>query len=208
MELQLNKVRFQHESYPETTTEASRQVLLIGEIEIRDRLASSHINKFLYQYTCEAKPRQTHANMFSMKAVHVRPDPKLSAQECCLKLSLLPLRLNIDQDSLLFLISFFTELAGTPKTNQDGTNGPSNVQSTPGSKQGTPTHHPPVMSVNDESEDMEDAAAHMDNIDNKEAELNLLILLEDELTIRENKTKHKISNGQQDDSQPIYFRCV
>ncbi|XP_011706773.1 PREDICTED: autophagy-related protein 2 homolog B isoform X4 [Wasmannia auropunctata] len=70
MELQLSKVRFQHEVYPENTREASRQVLLVHEIEVRDRLASSHINKFLYQYSSEARPRQSHSIMFTMKAVH------------------------------------------------------------------------------------------------------------------------------------------
>lgn len=47
-----------------------------------------------------------------LKAVHVRPDAKIRNQECCLKISLLPLRLNIDQDALLFLINFFNELGG------------------------------------------------------------------------------------------------
>lgn len=57
------KVRFQHEVYPDNTTQASRQVLLIHEVDIRDRLAVSKINKFLYQYTSESRPRQSHANM-------------------------------------------------------------------------------------------------------------------------------------------------
>jgi hypothetical protein len=45
-------------------------------------------------------------------AVHIRPDPKLSVQECILKVTLLPLRLNIDQDSLLFLYNLFTDISG------------------------------------------------------------------------------------------------
>ncbi|XP_014472680.1 PREDICTED: autophagy-related protein 2 homolog A isoform X2 [Dinoponera quadriceps] len=205
MELQLNKIRFQHEVYPENTAEASRQVLLVNEIEVRDRLASSRINKFLYQYSSEARPRQSHANMFTMKAVHVRPDPRLSAQECCLKLSLLPLRLNIDQDSLLFLIQFFNELGGGgSKQSQEST--PCNSsRSTPVSKQGTPTRHPPVMSVNDDAS-MNDAMMNMSR--NDIIDQNLLILLEDELTIKEHKTKAKTVYEAYDDSQPIYFRCV
>ncbi|KAF7991887.1 hypothetical protein HCN44_010688 [Aphidius gifuensis] len=221
MELQLNKVKFQHETYPDNTPEASRQVLLISEIEIRDRLASSHINKFLYQYSSEARPRQTHANMFAMKAVHIRPDQKLNTQECCLKLSLLPLRLNIDQDSLLFLIDFFNELAGNLKniSNDNITNITNNIQSSsPASKQGTPTHHPPVMSVNDNDDNNNNNSSNTNDDsfnnsttsmnDNDIVNQNLLILLEDELTIKENKIKIKTTCGQQDDSQPIYFRSV
>lgn len=145
MELQLKKVRFQHEVYPENTTEASRQVLIINEIEVRDRLASSDINKFLYQYSSEERPKQSHANMLVLKALHIRPDPKLIAQECCLKVSLLPIRLNIDQDSLLFLYNFFSEISGNPEEEEDG-----NQCSTP--RLATPTHQhshqPPVMTVN------------------------------------------------------------
>nr|QSV39518.1 autophagy associated protein [Locusta migratoria] len=136
MELQLNKVRFQHEVYPDTTTEASRQVLLINELELRDRLASSQINKFLYQYSSETRPKQSHANMVVVKAVHLRPDPKLKVQECCLKVSVLPLKLNIDQDSLVFLFNFFTDISG-----DDGSQG-----HTP--RHSTPTHQAPVMTVN------------------------------------------------------------
>lgn len=203
MELQLNKVRFQHEVYPENTAEAARQILLVSEIEIRDRLASSHINKFLYQYSSETRPRQSHANMFAMKAVHVRPDPRLTAQECCLKLSVLPLRLNIDQDSLLFLIEFFNELGGGSKQTQENPNIPNNPQSSPVSKQGTPTHHPPVMSVNDY---MPNAPTPTNTSQHENIDPNLLILLEDELMIKETKTKAKATQEIHEDCQPIYFR--
>lgn len=79
------QVRFIHDVYPDSAVQASRQVLSIGEIEIRDRLAQSHINKLLYQYCSEARPRQSHANMVLIKALHVRPDFHGSTQECCLK---------------------------------------------------------------------------------------------------------------------------
>ena len=48
MEIHLNKVRFSHETYPSSTEQASRQVLLVTELEIKDKLAISNINKFLY----------------------------------------------------------------------------------------------------------------------------------------------------------------
>ncbi|XP_077993352.1 autophagy-related protein 2 homolog A-like [Glandiceps talaboti] len=111
MELQMNKVRMQYEIYPEDTEQASRQILLINDIEIRDRLIQSQINKFLYQYASEDRPRQAHANMLMIKALHIRPDPALPREECCLRVAIQPLRLNIDQDALFFLREFFAALS-------------------------------------------------------------------------------------------------
>ncbi|XP_053305388.1 autophagy-related protein 2 homolog A [Spea bombifrons] len=125
MEIQLTKVSFQHESYPApfgAKTEMvhvgepdevplARQVFIVQELEIRDRLATSHINKFLYLYTSEKMPRRAHSNMLSIKALHVCPEAGLGGPECCLRMSLMPLRLNIDQDALFFLKDFFTSLA-------------------------------------------------------------------------------------------------
>ncbi|XP_022099406.1 autophagy-related protein 2 homolog B-like isoform X2 [Acanthaster planci] len=111
MELQMNKVRFQHSQYPDEAQQRSRQILLISDIEVRDRLANSQINKFMYLYSSEARPRRTHANMVLVKALHIRPDPNLAAEECCLRISLQPLRLNVDQDSLFFLHDFFNKVS-------------------------------------------------------------------------------------------------
>lgn len=77
------QVSFQHESYlvqgagqdgeasvlaggivgSGTEQPLSRQVFIVQELEIRDRLASSQINKFLYLYTSESMPRRAHSNM-------------------------------------------------------------------------------------------------------------------------------------------------
>nr|XP_054759186.1 autophagy-related protein 2 homolog B-like [Lytechinus pictus] len=111
MELQMNKVRFRHETYPSDAKQSSRQILLINDIEVRDRLAQSQINKFLYLYSSEARPKRTHANMVLVKALHIRPDPDVDTEECCLRISLQPLRFNIDQDALFFLRDFFTEVS-------------------------------------------------------------------------------------------------
>ncbi|XP_053361603.1 autophagy-related protein 2 homolog A isoform X1 [Clarias gariepinus] len=127
MEIQLTKVSFQHESYPVVVPPAvsgqdgegtgpgeqplSRQVFIVQELEVRDRLASSQINKFLYLYTSESMPRRAHSNMLSIKALQVLPESGLGGPECCLRISLLPLRLNIDQDALFFLKDYFSNLA-------------------------------------------------------------------------------------------------
>ncbi|XP_045166071.2 autophagy-related protein 2 homolog A-like [Mercenaria mercenaria] len=148
MELQLTKVRFQHEEYPLTTEQASRQVLLISDIEVRDRIKSSKMNKFLYQYSSDDTPRQTYANMVHVKAIHSRPNPPAAEEECALKVSLQPIRLNVDQDTGFFLKSFFTDLAGGEDTST-----PTSSDSKP-----APSHHshtsppPPVMTVNKEDQ--------------------------------------------------------
>lgn len=79
----LPQVSFQHESYPVAVAgqdgegsgpvgpgacpggeqPLSRQVFIVQELEVRDRLASSQINKFLYLYTSESMPRRAHSNM-------------------------------------------------------------------------------------------------------------------------------------------------
>uniref|UniRef100_A0A8C9Z9J4 Autophagy related 2A n=1 Tax=Sander lucioperca TaxID=283035 RepID=A0A8C9Z9J4_SANLU len=129
MEIQLTKVSFQHESYsvaaagqdgegsvavgvgPSGEQPLSRQVFIVQELEVRDRLASSQINKFLYLYTSESMPRRAHSNMLTVKALQVCPESGLGGPECCLRVSLLPLRLNVDQDALFFLKDFFSNLA-------------------------------------------------------------------------------------------------
>ncbi|XP_060036979.1 autophagy-related protein 2 homolog B isoform X3 [Erinaceus europaeus] len=120
MEIQLSKVKFQHEVYPPCKPECesgllehpvSRQVFIVQDLEIRDRLATSQMNKFLYLYCSKEMPRQAHSNMLTVKALHVRPEAGRSPQECCLRVSLMPLRLNIDQDALFFLKDFLTSLS-------------------------------------------------------------------------------------------------
>ncbi|KAG7238569.1 hypothetical protein INR49_030842 [Caranx melampygus] len=119
MEIQLSKVRFQHEVYPQAQGASgsavdqpvSRQVFVVQDLEIRDRLATSQMNKFLYLYSSKEMPRKAHSNMLTVKALHMCPESGQAPQECCLRVSLMPLRLNIDQDALFFLKDFFTSLA-------------------------------------------------------------------------------------------------
>ncbi|XP_076267231.1 autophagy-related 2 isoform X1 [Rhynchophorus ferrugineus] len=194
MELQLNKVRFRHELYPENTKEASRQVLSIADVEIRDRLESSQINKFLYQYYSQAKPKKSHSNMVLIKALHIRPDAKLKTQECMLKIALLPIRLNIDQDALLFLMNFFKEIGG------DTSDSDIVVIEKEGSSQGGSSHQAPIMSMSiSDEKDMTQKAKQVVN-DN-------LILLESRYNVDPEENLDSSSTTSTDDS-PVYFRYV
>lgn len=65
------KVRFQHDVYPQARGASgpavdqpvSRQVFVVQDLEIRDRLAASQMNKFLYLYSSKEMPRKSHSNM-------------------------------------------------------------------------------------------------------------------------------------------------
>ncbi|CAF0936928.1 unnamed protein product [Adineta steineri] len=137
MEFSISKARCQYETYDEQEKASSRFVFAIHEFEIRDRLlARSEINKFLYLYTTEAAPRRTHADMLVVKILNTKPEgylmktlndefenginPNLSAEplECEIKVSLQPLRINIDQDTLVFMRNFFVNLTNTTNTRE------------------------------------------------------------------------------------------
>ena len=111
LETYLEKVQFQHEAYPTTCREASRQVLIVPKFEIRDRHFLSNINKLLHLYSNRTLPRQTNANMLSFRSVQVRPDlGQPAALETNISISAMPIRLNIDQDTLFFIIDFASTL--------------------------------------------------------------------------------------------------
>jgi autophagy-related protein 2 len=195
MEIHLNKVRFSHETYPQTTEQASRQVLLITELEIRDRLAISNINKFLYHPTVGFRTRQGNNHMVVIKALHLRPEPALKTQECCLRISLLPIRLNIDQDSLLFLINFFNELSGGGGLEEPKSGTSSNAQ------MALKPHQPPVMMV-----ELPEAAQELQA--RKLVSENLTLLLNEEEKSTHKEPTEAPSEAASDSSSPIFFRHI
>ncbi|KAI5633052.1 hypothetical protein NE865_14270 [Phthorimaea operculella] len=233
VKLCLTKLKFQHEVYPPGGTHASRQTLAISKIEVLDRLVCSDINKLLSQYKLKDEPERKNAHMLIVKAVHLRPLASLSAQECCLKVALLPLRFNLDQDTLAFLVGFFSKL-GTDESADDDIKSLSGVSSeggSGGSRQATPTHRPPVMSVGAALKDPPptptslgdaDALSLNDTVirddeplmETYEAERlvseNLIQLEEDfnRLGISQEKPAAKVPDSEPVDDSPIYFRRV
>ena len=88
-----------------------RVALAIGDIEIRDKLASSPFNMFLFRYESDHCPKHTNSNMFFLKFLCSKSMDAQRLLECDIKVSIQPLRFNIDQDALIFLVEFFTKMA-------------------------------------------------------------------------------------------------
>lgn len=167
VEMQLSKIRFSYETYPLTSMYSSRQVLLVSEIEIRDRLRSSDINKFLYHPTGNNLSHKPDENMVIVKALNVRPNPqKSSAEECSLRVSILPIKLNIDQDTLLFLEDFFSGMFRNSASAAGGTK-------TEGSSSSATDM--PVMSVSKMPEELSDKLPDSEVKEMVERNLNVLI---------------------------------
>merc|ERR1719474_70002 len=126
IEIVVNKMAAQHEVYPETlviNAPVTRQILIIPNLEIRDKLGGSEINKMLHIYSSKTRPRQSSANMLHIKCLTIKPEPTNPCEETSLKVSLQPLRLNIDQDTLFFIIDFVNTLM--PQNCEDNGKSPS-----------------------------------------------------------------------------------
>lgn len=106
IQLTLSKVKMLYELGDSSGPISWRFMLFIQDIEIKDRIHASDINKMLYEYCTESMPRRN-TQILTVKNI-ATINPSDGCEECDLKVSLKPLRLNIDQDTLLFLTEFFT----------------------------------------------------------------------------------------------------
>ncbi|KAI9789921.1 MAG: autophagy- protein 2 [Peltula sp. TS41687] len=86
----------------------------VRDFEILDHVPTSTWRKFA-TYMQDAGIRESNANMLHLEILNVQPIPELAASEIVLKVTLLPLRLHVDQDALDFLTRFF-EFKGDSST--------------------------------------------------------------------------------------------
>ncbi|KAG0366681.1 hypothetical protein BC939DRAFT_464075 [Gamsiella multidivaricata] len=112
IEFNADKVRLEFEDYLGGIETASHLSLRVKQFEIIDNLKSSLWHKFLSrqrQDSHTATPHQTQSNMIRIDLDGVRPVVSASTVEHRLKVRILPLRLYVDQDALIFLIKFFVQ---------------------------------------------------------------------------------------------------
>ncbi|KAJ1562348.1 autophagy- protein 2 [Cladochytrium tenue] len=124
VEARLLKLSADYTQYADDAPRVSRLALRLRDAEVIDNLHSSSWRKFLAALRpgADQPPRETEADLATAEVVMVRPNPAMPAQEeARLKVQVLPLRLHIDQDALMFLIEFFSQ--GSPASSP--TNGPS-----------------------------------------------------------------------------------
>lgn len=183
IEIHSSKGRFSHETYPSHTREASRQVLVLSEFEVWDRLACSSFNKMFYTGRSERSKKSDQATMY-MKCIFIRPESKLTSQEANLFISFMPkVNINIDQDAMLFIADFFAQLNGSENDEKS--------QKPPS----TPSHQPPVMIV--DMPEVQELQAR------KLVDQNLMLLIDDE---DEKETPAPEVAPNVTDSSPVYFR--
>ncbi|ETI23987.1 hypothetical protein G647_05794 [Cladophialophora carrionii CBS 160.54] len=94
-------------AFPAGSSEVQSSVdVRVKKLEIFDHVPTSTWKKFV-TYMQDAGEREHGANMVHIELLNVKPVADLSASEMVLKVTVLPLRLHVDQDALDFLTRFF-----------------------------------------------------------------------------------------------------
>lgn len=78
----------------------------VEKLEVIDHVPSSTWRKFV-TYDQDAGERPLGSPMIRLELLNVRPVPNLAASELVVRVSVLPLRLHVDQDALDFITRFF-----------------------------------------------------------------------------------------------------
>ncbi|KAK0619224.1 hypothetical protein B0T14DRAFT_537101 [Immersiella caudata] len=78
----------------------------IHDVDVFDHVESSTWKKFA-MYDHDAGERELGASMVHLELLNTKPVPSMPASEIVLKVTVLPLRLHVDQDALDFITRFF-----------------------------------------------------------------------------------------------------
>eukprot|EP00002_Diphylleia_rotans_P014070 TRINITY_DN2736_c0_g1_i9.p1 TRINITY_DN2736_c0_g1~~TRINITY_DN2736_c0_g1_i9.p1 ORF type:complete len:1818 (-),score=341.60 TRINITY_DN2736_c0_g1_i9:95-5548(-) len=109
MELEVKGLHVVWELYPVLEEYSNRLRLSVKELSVLDDIQSSKWKTFLGLMKHEAGTRIAMDSALRFELCCVRPNPKQPArEEYRMKIRIHPLRLNIDQDAMDFLIDFFS----------------------------------------------------------------------------------------------------
>lgn len=101
--------------------DSSNEVQSSLDLRIRDLVVFDHVPTSTWKkfatYMLDAGERESSTYMVHIQLSNVKPVPDLAATEIVLKISVLPLRLHVDQDALDFMSRFFEfKYEGGPST--------------------------------------------------------------------------------------------
>lgn len=108
-----------HKSAHKCNMALERNVLLVRSVELDDLLATSDVRKLLHAYCSDDSPLRTHAPVLCVKLLHVDADSTESNLLNCtsatddsyiLKISALPIRINLHQRTLYFCLEIAQRL--------------------------------------------------------------------------------------------------
>ncbi|ETO36998.1 hypothetical protein RFI_00063 [Reticulomyxa filosa] len=110
MQFSLNHTQLFFYQFAKKDIVANRVVLSVETIEILDQIRESNFHKFLCFYRKHYQPYQ---HMFHFTMDNIRPEPYKDPErlEARVNVTILPLRLNVDQIAIDFLIEFFSGFA-------------------------------------------------------------------------------------------------
>ncbi|RMD39398.1 hypothetical protein DV735_g5731, partial [Chaetothyriales sp. CBS 134920] len=107
MSIELQGVSADVVAFPPGSGEVESSVdVRVNKLDIFDHVPTSTWKKFA-TYMHDAGEREVDTSQVHIELLNVRPVQELSATEMVLKLTVLPLRLHVDQDALDFLARFF-----------------------------------------------------------------------------------------------------
>ncbi|CAL2048584.1 unnamed protein product [Caenorhabditis brenneri] len=101
--LELKKVTFENEIFDKTAPHSSTTVFQIDDIVIKDCVKASKINEMLYQYSVSCEPKRSSTPLFCVRI----SENKASGGN--MRVSMQPIKVNMDQDTLEFLSDFIDE---------------------------------------------------------------------------------------------------
>ncbi|PAA46669.1 hypothetical protein BOX15_Mlig014977g1 [Macrostomum lignano] len=209
MQLQVKKLSVRHSRFPDDSQTLQRQVVIIEDLEILDKVATSPINSFLYRHTSELMPRQTYTPMLSLKLSHQKSESAAHKAECLLMVSLQPVRLIVDQDAFYFLKAFFAEVSQRLSPAQPAQTEPNDACSISAGAVGDAKSEDSFESTGEAADAADSEAAVMET----SRQINLLFdeLAEGSIVAqRESEQQHQQPlslQSQQNQQQQLYFRC-